>query len=540
MQVRSTEQHIGTIEPPATQTQTQTAERGTRRGQRGLWMRQPLLWAEALLGLYVLAVSASAMTGPLDRDEGAFLTIARVVLHGGLPYRDAFDQKSPAIYYLLAGLLAVTGWLSPFAQVLVIRAVVVLVNFATAGGLVLLGRRWWSLEVGVLGAALWLLGMPIFQGDHFFTEPFAVAATVFALVAVVYWPTARGALCAGVLLAIGSLFKQTAVLAVPGVALLLLPDWRVDRRWWRPRWPVLARLASFAAGLIVPWLLVLGAFALAGAFGPMWQQVVVSNITHYPADGTLRSRLNLGIGRLPLVWLTPVALAALGVARWIGWWPGAHGGRGPAPSPASVALWVIMALAAVPFATHSYAHYWLQLLPSAVLLTALAIIALLEVWRPSVPALAAPRSVPVRLLGPVVVLAIVLLGTSSVLPTSQAKALGQQLQTQNSFGQVIAANTAPTDRIVVMPAEAEYYFLSNRAPATSTIYIQVINITPALIAGVENDLDAQRYQAVVWRLGPFNDWPQLAEVYGHLRAHYQLVAQDTTQGLQLWKPDGSA
>jgi hypothetical protein len=199
-----------------------------------------------------------------------------------------------------------------------------------------------------------------------------------------------------------------------------------------------------------------------------------------------------------------------------------------------------MALAAIPFATHSYPHYWLQLLPSAVLLTALAVFCVFDVRRPSGQALAAPWRMPMRLVGPLFMLGIVLFAGSSAFPTNQAQALEQQLLAQNAFGQVIAANTASSDRIVVMPAESEYYFLANREPATSTIYIQAINVSPELIAGVDDDLDAQRYPAVVWQLGPFNDWPQLIEVYGHLRAHYHVVTQDTTQGLQLWKPNDAA
>ncbi len=506
------------------------------RQQWRRWARQPLVWAEVVFGLYVLAISISTMTGPLDRDEGAFLAIARVVLHGGVPYRDAFDQKSPAIYYLLAGVLAITGWLSPLAQILVLRTLVVLTNFATAGGLVLLGRRWWSLEVGVLGAGLWLLCMPLFQGDHFFTEPFAVAATVFALVALAYFPTVRGALCAGLLLALGSLFKQTTVLAVPGVGLLLLPDWRSGRGWWRPSRALLARVGAFAVGLIVPWLLVCAAFVLAGAFGPMWQQVVVSNLTHYPAEGTLRYRLELGLGRLPLVWVASGASGVAGVLRWAGWWPAAR--HRNAPSPASVALWVVMTLAAVPFATHSYPHYWLHLLPSAVLLTALTALTLLDLWRSIDPRPGGP-GVPVRLLAPAVLLGVQILAVGNPVPPKALRDLGRLLQSQVAVGQVIAAHTTPGSRIVVMPAEAEYYYLADRMPATSTIYVQTINLTPALVSSIEADIDAERYSAVVWIHGPFDDWPANIAIYHDIITHYHLVATDQAWNVEVWLPDDS-
>ena len=532
------EQIAGVVESPIAAPGTLEAEHGTRLQQRwGRRVRQPLLWVEAALGLYILAISVSAMSGPLDRDEGAFLTIARVILHGGVPYRDAFDQKSPGIYYVLAGVLALSGGLSPVAQILVIRALVVLTNFATAAGLVLLGRRWWSLEVGVLGAALWLLSMPTFEGDRFFTEPFAIAATVFALVAIAYYPTVRGALCAGLLLALGSLFKQTTALAVPGVALLLLPDWRAERGWWRPSRALLARAGAFAAGLIAPWMLVCAAFALAGAFGPMWQQVVVSNITHYPADGTLRSRLELGLGRLTLLWVASGALGLAGLARWAGWWPGVPPGRrGPAPSPPCIALWIIMALACIPFATHSYPHYWLQLLPSAVFFTALATLSLLDQWRP-VDRQKAAHSVPMRLLAPALLAGVVIFAVGYPLPPKLLRDSARQLQGQADAGQVIAAHTTAGSRIFVMPAEAEYYYLADRTPATATIYVQAINITPALVSSIEADIDAERYSAVVWVRGAFNEWSQNVAIYHEITTHYHLVATDQAWNVEVWLPN---
>jgi 4-amino-4-deoxy-L-arabinose transferase-like glycosyltransferase len=529
MRVRAAEQSVG-----IKSTRLEHDPSGTlrRRGARGL-----LLLIEAIVALYIVANSVAAMTAPLDRDEGAFLTIARVILHGGLPYRDAFDQKSPGIYYLLAGLLALTGGLTPLAQILVIRAVVVLTNLATAGGLLLLGRRWWSLEVGIVGAALWLMGLPIFQGNHFFTEPFAVMATVFALVVVAYFPTLRGALLAGLLLALGSLFKQTAVLAVPGVALLLLPDWHRMRGWWRPNRALLVRLGIFVAGFIAPWLLICAVFALAGAFTPMWQQIVISNLTHYPSDGSgLRGRLGLGIGPLPLIWLVPVAVGLAGIVRWIGWWPGRR--HGPAPSQASVALWIVMLLAGVPFATHSYLHYWLQLLPSAALLTALAIFSVLDGWH-MVSTRMIAGGMPLRLLVPTVLLVLQLLALGNPLPPTQFRNFWGELRGQDAAGQVIATHTAPGSRIVVMPAEAEYYFLSDRMPATPTIYIQAINLTPALVSSVEADLSAYRYSAVVWIRGVFTNWPQIIAIHHQLTTHYHLVATVSQHALEVWLPNAA-
>ena len=37
---------------------------------------------------------------PFERDEGMYACVSDVIDRGGLPYRDAFDNKPPGIHYL--------------------------------------------------------------------------------------------------------------------------------------------------------------------------------------------------------------------------------------------------------------------------------------------------------------------------------------------------------------------------------------------------------------------------------------------------------
>lgn len=46
---------------------------------------------------------------PFERDEGWYGTIAQEILHGGIPYRDAIDQKPPGVFYLYAVGMALFG-----------------------------------------------------------------------------------------------------------------------------------------------------------------------------------------------------------------------------------------------------------------------------------------------------------------------------------------------------------------------------------------------------------------------------------------------
>ena len=48
-------------------------------------------------------------SNPFGTDQAVFLYVGRLVLHGGIPYRDAFDHKGPLVYLLDAAGLAIHG-----------------------------------------------------------------------------------------------------------------------------------------------------------------------------------------------------------------------------------------------------------------------------------------------------------------------------------------------------------------------------------------------------------------------------------------------
>lgn len=491
-------------------------------------LRDPLMWFVVAGAIFLIANSLTLLTMPLSHDEGTFLIIAQEVLHGRLPYRDVVDQKAPAIYYLLAAFLAVTRplALAPVTQALLIRGGVVLVNLWTATGIVLLGRRWWRLEVGVLAAGLWLAALPLIEGGYFVTEPFAVAATIGALVVAAYRPSVRAALGAGLLLALSTLFKQTAILAVPGVALMVLGQGR--KEWsWRIDHQLLRRGAAFLIGLVAPWLLVCAAWAVSGGLYALWDQIVISNLLHYPPDPTRVVKLVIARDALPLLWITPIIVGLVGLARW----SGIAARTRSAPSMASVALWLIGGLGLIPFSTHAFQHYWVQVVPFAALLTALGVFALLDAWRPP-----ARSSLPSRLAAPLLLaLLVTWVGWHGTIP-DRLQANGNLLHSQVVAAQWIASHTTAGESLLVVPSEPEYYFLAGRPPSTSYLYLLPINVTPALVVQIEDQLASHAFGAVVWQEGDMTLQPAIPAIYAAITAHYHLVATEPAQHLELWEP----
>src|SRR5258706_6364870 len=91
------------------------------RTRRLGWLRNPWAWLTVVIGGLILLLSVAGLTNRLDPDEGAFLAIAQEILHGRVPIRDAVDQKSPAIYYLVASGLALGGGLGPLQEGVAMR-----------------------------------------------------------------------------------------------------------------------------------------------------------------------------------------------------------------------------------------------------------------------------------------------------------------------------------------------------------------------------------------------------------------------------------
>ncbi|MBI4703950.1 MAG: hypothetical protein HY744_22815 [Deltaproteobacteria bacterium] len=110
----------------------------------------------ALCGVAALVVAFSLIqiaTFGYGRDQGIYAVVARTMLEGGMPYRDAWDFKPPGIFlvYALARALVPEGqW--------AVRALEVASLAGMALGMMRLARLWWgSWRIGLVAGALGVL-----------------------------------------------------------------------------------------------------------------------------------------------------------------------------------------------------------------------------------------------------------------------------------------------------------------------------------------------------------------------------------------------
>lgn len=56
------------------------------------------------LAVVLLALRLPSLVQPMGADQALYAYVGERIRAGGLPYRDAWDQKPPAIHFVYAGL----------------------------------------------------------------------------------------------------------------------------------------------------------------------------------------------------------------------------------------------------------------------------------------------------------------------------------------------------------------------------------------------------------------------------------------------------
>jgi hypothetical protein len=113
----------------------------------------------ALIIIVTLVIALPTLTYPLGRDQGEFATIGRGILDGRVPYRDLWNPKPPAVFYVYSLAMTLLGRTS-----VALRAIDFFIVPVICWALYWLGKRISNNRVGLWAALLF----PVF----YFTETF--------------------------------------------------------------------------------------------------------------------------------------------------------------------------------------------------------------------------------------------------------------------------------------------------------------------------------------------------------------------------------
>jgi len=234
-------------------------------------------WAWALALILLLALRIPSLVQPAGGDQFLYSYVAERVLDGGVPYRDAFEQKPPGVF----GVYALMWGLWPSESV--VAAADLIAAGLIAWLLVGLGRRMFDGDDAGYGAAVLflLLGNPGIQGLGGLNlraqcETF-IALVVTAAIAVAWtsWNRSGRLLLAGVLCGLAIWLKYNAVVYIVPVALAALVSLGVASAR-----DVTKALAILGAGVLAVLAIGLAYFYASGALGDLYAGTIAYNLAY--------------------------------------------------------------------------------------------------------------------------------------------------------------------------------------------------------------------------------------------------------------------
>lgn len=416
-----------------------------------------------------LALRLHGVGLPLLSDEGEYAYAARVWSQGGLPYRDAFNQKPPmtiAVYRLCAALSS-----SPAAPRYAAMLAVLLTGFA----LLLLAPKRWTLPARLSAPLAYFVLSTMPVGDFGFaanTEVFAAAFTAWAV-----WAASRAtwrfALVSGLLAGAALMTKQTALW--PVLAAGVFAAWRGGGRW-EPK-----AAAAFALGASAIPIFWLGYFWARGGLGFFWDCVVAGNMRYAGlADWSSAAEQ----GRFFAADLAPAFLKG----SWPAWALAVFGLRGLEAKwenrgELTAVLWLAGALLAAVTGLLLFPHYFLQAAPPLCLAAAYGVERLgrTRAW----------AALAVLALVPAAAHADFYFGKSREAVAKDLLYPSPLLETE-WLGGWLRERTAPIDTVWVFGSEPALYVYAGRRAATRHDFVYPLTMFPKSPEPLKVELAALR------------------------------------------------
>ncbi len=446
---------------------------------RETWLA--VLWVAAGVALFGLTLLASLRIAPsIDnqgRDNAIYATIGQVILEGGVPYRDAWDNKTPGAYYLDAlflGVFGVSQWALWIGELLTIFVAALVMSR-------LLRHMTRRRLVAAVGSAVFVLlaRHPGFASGGNFTESYALLPQVLCLAlgyAFLVRPGLRNGFAVGLAASLVFLVKQTSVGVVFAfLPALLLSGHPVIRAPRRAAW-----LAAIVAGGLTGIGVVAAYLALHGVLGLALDAALVHPIAYHTwaseessslwraVLGTLtQSQVIPALGPLLPLW----AVAVADVAR-----------RRHAASPpnsresaaAALTVWALVTLlidlVLVNITGREYRHYYITLAASASLLAAAGVAVIVRtgtLWPGS------RRRGAVWVAGAVVYALAVSAAQPAVVTLGELSRAGWDVRgpaRETWLSRYVIQHTEPDDQVLVWGARAQVNFQSGRMSPTRYHY----------------------------------------------------------------------
>jgi 4-amino-4-deoxy-L-arabinose transferase-like glycosyltransferase len=409
------------------------------------------LAAYAALFVVPALLLAPWFTAVLDRDEGAYASVALGMRDGLVPYRDLFDHKPPLIYatYWLSFLIDEGVWLPRALAAASWGATSVIIVHAARSLRLSNAAAWCGGVVCAFAAAV--VHLQANANTEVFLLPFA-SASLLLVANSQNEDDARLLTVAGACASVAVLFKTSAVFPACALVLWLLLQRRKDAA------------AAFCAGAIVPLGACAAIFVALGALDEFWYANVTYNRL-YADVIPYQDRLLGAIDMNPAVLTGGLGLwlfAAFGACLAL---------RMRSPESLLLLLWAAGCWASVKFTGRDHAHYYVQMIPGVALLSALVVD-----WFASRKRLVVERVIATLAVSTLVVWQGAVYGSSVISAERRAEVHEPRADLRAceaaapAIGSWIAARTSPDDRVYNLGRDSSIYFYARRQPAARFMY----------------------------------------------------------------------
>jgi 4-amino-4-deoxy-L-arabinose transferase-like glycosyltransferase len=501
------------------QAEAPSAPIGNTRSFRS-WVGPALLIVICLLPILLYLPTLGA---PLERDEGAYATVAAGMLHEKVPYRDLFDNKPPLVYgwYALSFLTLGQDDAAPRLFAAALLSLTVLSVFAYTR--MILPRPAAYIAAGLFGAST---GLP-FISLHANTEAFLLLPLVTSLLAFTMGMRKDRLIwffVAGLLSGLAVVTKQVAFWNLAALAAAAVwCQWSAGRRGWRIWTPSVYVVSGGVA--------VVGAVGLIFATLGAWDDFVYANISYnYRYVAFVASDEKVFVLRRSLLSLlfifvltAPLAVGALlGLStvlrrRGLSW-------QGP------LALWTLASALGVATGGRFYPHYFLGLMPALAVLTAIV------VYRYRATRHGRRIGFPfAAIAGGLAAVSLTTCGLLYFAPGATTRFFSAQAYDEKRWAQQtpalaaeIAQRTAPGDTIFNYGREGQIYFYADRLPAAPFFYDWAYRYHETTLRQTIDDLRRAPPTYIVDTVQPplFKESHRTPEFDSFLRERYELVSHE--------------
>lgn len=476
------------------------------------------------------------------RDSGVFLYAGWRVLAGDVPYRDFWDHKPPAIFFVNAlGLMIARGsqwgvWVLQFAAL----------SIAALLGYALLRRALGPAEA-VFGSAIWLLTLVSVLEWGNLTEEYALPCQFLALYAS-YDAQKKGryswqGYAIGISGALAFLLRPNLVGIWVAIVIHLLVDERRER--WGTRFRALLTIFVAALGGLA---LVAAYFALRGGLPALLDCVFRFNMVYIGADPSAGQVDHSGAAVAGLYNLSSTGMSIVALAGWLTLLSRKltieQGERFPGEAWFDTLIWALpIELLFVATSGRRYPHYYMAWLP---------VCSILATYFVAGMAAGLPLKAPT--VGNVSLLCLGL--AAALLPAEHLRASLGELTQYYAAPQVVSyieRATKPDDYVLIWGAEAGVNFVTHRRSPTRFVYQYPLFTrgyeTPSMVQEFLSDLQRHPPTLIV-DTSPTNSEvpslavagsgnsgqraeslpPEMGAVFSYIAARYEPVPGEETGG----------